>query len=1305
LQTAPAFVQVNFATPQAPALTVTVPFTAAQSAGNLNVVVVGWNDTAAAVASVSDTKGNGYLLAVGPTAQPGAITQSIYYAKNVAASPAGSNVVTVSFTAPAQFADVRILEYAGVDPANPLDVVASGTGSAATSSTPPVTTTNASDLLFAANTVASFTAGAGAGWTSRVVTSPDGDIAEDQVVTAAGAYSASATLTGPGAWVMQLVAFRAAASAPAPDTQPPTAPSNLTATAASSSRIDLSWTASTDNVGVTSYLVERCQGAGCSTFAQIATTPNPPYGDTGLSASTTYSYRVRASDAAGNLSAYSNVAAAATPSPPPPPPAIAFVQVNFATPQSPVATVSVPFTGVQSTGNLNVVVVGWNDATAQVTSLTDTKGNAYQLAVGPVSQGGAVTQSIYYAKNIAAAAAGANVVTVSFSAPAQFPDIRVLEYAGIDRVSPVDIAVSAGGATATSSTPPVATSGAPDLLFAANTVTSWTGGPGTGWTSRVITNPDGDIAEDRTVTAAGSYDSTAPLGAAGTWVMQMVAFRGAGSGGAPPPPDTQAPTNPSNLSATAASTSRIDLSWTASTDNVGVTGYLIERCQGAGCSTFAQIATSTATTYGDTGLTAAASYSYRVRATDAAGNSSGYSNTSSATTLAPPPPGSAIAFVQMNYATPQTPVSSVTVPFTAAQSAGNLSVVVVGWSDTTAQVASVSDTKGNSYQLAVGPTAQPGEITQSIYHATNIAAAAAGANAVTVSFTAAARFPDIRVLEYAGIDPINAVDVTASANGSTAISSTPPVSTTNASDLLFAANTVASLTTGAGSGWTSRVITSPDGDIAEDRVVAAPGSYDSTAPLSNAGGWVMQIVAFRGAGSGAPDTQPPTSPSNLAATATSASQINLSWTASADNVGVARYLIERCQGAGCSTFAQIVATASTAYGDSGLSASTAYSYRVRASDAAGNLSGYSNVAGATTASPPPPPPPPAASSNPLISRGLTTAGSPGSTTPSTSINDGVYGTFDGTWAVPRAAQPAWVALRVPAGPSKLLLSWVNVANFDWNFENEANYGSPGDYTIATSTDSTNGDNGTWTTVATVTTNLYSGREHAFPFPAAGGWVKMTITAMPNSNGVVTQNDGTLAIDEIDLHDATSGTNDTWLFLGDSITAFWANRINQPSFAQIIHDTHPSFFPMMINGGHGGWTSFELVQFLPSFLAINPDVRYVALSYGSNDAAGNANTAPFKSNLQQAITSLLNAGKVPVIPHIPYSCDPQHSNIPLFNQAIDQLVASNPGTLAGPDLYTYFQAHPAELSDCLHPNSTGSVSFHRLWAQAMDGLYR
>jgi hypothetical protein len=100
--------------------------------------------------------------------------------------------------------------------------------------------------------------------------------------------------------------------APPPDTQPPSAPGTLTAVAATGGRINLMWMAASDNVGVTSYLVERCQGAGCMVFTQIAAVTGTSFGDAALSTSTSYSYRVRATDAAGNLGPYSNVASATT---------------------------------------------------------------------------------------------------------------------------------------------------------------------------------------------------------------------------------------------------------------------------------------------------------------------------------------------------------------------------------------------------------------------------------------------------------------------------------------------------------------------------------------------------------------------------------------------------------------------------------------------------------------------------------------------------------------------------------------------------------------------------------------------------------------------------------------------------------------------------------------------------------------------------------------------------------------------------------------------------------------------------------
>jgi fibronectin type 3 domain-containing protein len=606
------YVQGNSATPQKSQTTVSVKFNSAQIAGDLNVVAVGWNDSVATVSGITDTAGNAYTRAVGPTVISGVESQSIYCAKNIAAA-AGANTVTVTFSSAAASPDIRILEYRGVDLNNPVDVTAASSGNSATSSSSAVTTTNPTDLIFGANLVQTKTTGPGSGFTSRLLTKPDGDIAEDQKVTATGSYSATAPLSS-GQWIMQMVAFRTSVSGA--DTQPPTAPSGLTATV-SGSQINLRWSASTDNVGVTGYRVERCQGAGCTAFAQIATPTATTYSDLGLGAGS-YSYRVRATDAAGNLSTYSNVA------------------------------------------------------------------------------------------------------------------------------------------------------------------------------SGVI-------------------------------------------------PDTQPPTAPSNLTATAASLSQINLAWTASTDNVAVTGYLVERCQGAACTTFAQIATPTTTTYNDTGLAANTSYNYRVRATDAAGNLSPYSNVASATTSSS---STTISYVQGNFATPQTTQTTVNVTFTAAQVAGDLNVVVVGWNDSTATVSNVTDARGNLYTRAVGPTVIPGVESQSIYYAKNIATAAVGANTVTVTFSTAAAYPDIRILEYSGADLNNPVDVTAANSGNSATSSSGTVTTTNPTDLLFGANIVQTITTGSGNGFTSRLLTTPDGDIAEDQMVAATGSYSATAPLSS-GQWVMQMVAFR----------------------------------------------------------------------------------------------------------------------------------------------------------------------------------------------------------------------------------------------------------------------------------------------------------------------------------------------------------------------------------------------------------------------------------------------------------------------------
>nr|WP_225444805.1 S8 family serine peptidase [Pseudomarimonas arenosa] len=97
------------------------------------------------------------------------------------------------------------------------------------------------------------------------------------------------------------------------------------------------------------------------------------------------------------------------------------------------------------------------------------------------------------------------------------------------------------------------------------------------------------------------------------------------------------------------------------------------------------------------------------------------------------------------------------------------------------------------------------------------------------------------------------------------------------------------------------------------------------------------------------DSVAPSTPASLTASL-SATRITLSWPASTDSggSGLAGYKLERCSGASCSNFTQISAPSTTSFADSGVAANTLFRYRVRAVDAAGNHSGYSTIASATT---------------------------------------------------------------------------------------------------------------------------------------------------------------------------------------------------------------------------------------------------------------------------------------------------------------------------------------------------------------------
>ena len=177
-------------------------FNTANTAGNLIVAYVVWNNTGAV--SLSDSR-NSYTPAAARTTWGSNWSAQTFYAKNIGA---GANTVKATFaTSINSFGILYIHEYSGLDKVNPLDVTKTATGKASGAmSSGTIATTNANDLLFGAGASGGTVTAAGTGYTTRS-TGYD-NRTEDRTVTATGSYAATATHSGNG-WVVQLVAFKA----------------------------------------------------------------------------------------------------------------------------------------------------------------------------------------------------------------------------------------------------------------------------------------------------------------------------------------------------------------------------------------------------------------------------------------------------------------------------------------------------------------------------------------------------------------------------------------------------------------------------------------------------------------------------------------------------------------------------------------------------------------------------------------------------------------------------------------------------------------------------------------------------------------------------------------------------------------------------------------------------------------------------------------------------------------------------------------------------------------------------------------
>ncbi len=397
-----------------------------------------------------------------------------------------------------------------------------------------------------------------------------------------------------------------------PDAVAPSAPGTLVATGTLSSA-QLTWGAATDNIGVVRYNVHRGTSAGFTPSAanRIAQPTGTSYTDP--VAAGTYYYRVTAEDGAGNVGAPSNEASA---------------QVGDLTPPGQPGTLS-------AVGSVGRATLSWGAATDNVAVVR------YNVHRGPDAS------FVPSAANRIAQPTGTGYV--DNTAPGTYA-YKVTAEDAAGNVGPASNAASA--TVTTDTTAPSAPTGLGGTVVGATVNLAWTGSTDdvgvarynvhrattAGFTPTVgnrIAQPTGTSYADTGLSAGSYYYRVTAEDAAGN--VSAVSNEHAATVA-----DATPPSAPSGVTAVVAG-STVNVSWTAATDNVGVTRYNLHRGAAAGFtpSVVNRIAQPTGTSYADLSL-APGTYFYKLTAEDAAGNVGPVSNTGSATVLdttAPTAPG------------------------------------------------------------------------------------------------------------------------------------------------------------------------------------------------------------------------------------------------------------------------------------------------------------------------------------------------------------------------------------------------------------------------------------------------------------------------------------------------------------------------------------------------------------------------------------------------------------------------------------------------------------------------------------------
>jgi len=757
-----------------------------------------------------------------------------------------------------------------------------------------------------------------------------------------------------------------------PDTQAPTTPGNLAVSNVGSNSATLNWTISTDNVGVTGYNIYNG-------VTLLTSSTNNTINLSGLTCSTAYSFTVKAKDAAGNLSIASNMVSATT------------TICDTQAPDTPAnltasstSTTSTLLSWTASTDNVGVtgyqvfkggtLLTTTTGSTLTATSLTCN--TAYSFTVKAIDAAGNLSASSNTA-NVTTNACPTGEIVYDDNLNANWEDWSWSAYRYFNTTTPTaaegvnSIKVDYGGyggfslrknafITPTSNTVIkfwAYSTGINSLDF------STQNDDGGAQSNSVFLNTIANQWQEFTVTM--SQLGNPPLikriniknnsGNSPTVYFDYIRF----DTGTSAPPDTQAPTAPSNVVASNVGPSGLTLTWTASTDNVGVTGYQV--FQGT-----TMIANNlTATTYSVSGLSCATAYNFTVKALDAAGNTSAVSNTASATTSAcstgeivyddalnanwadwswstttnlntTSPVQQGTKSIRADYSGNSgfslrrtavlNPAANLAIRFWVYSTGANAFTVQTQTDDSGAFSNSYNfTTTANQWQQVTVTMAALGNPTA--IRRINIQ------NNSSTGVTA--YFDNIQISTPPAADtqaPTSPSNLTASSISQTGLTLTWTASTDNVGVTNYQVYQGATLLSGTVTG-TTYLVAGLTCNTQYSFSITAKDAAGNTSPVSNL---VMPTTLT------CPDTQAPTSPTNLATSNITQTGLTLTWTGSTDNVGVVNYQVYRG-----TTLVSGTVTGTT-YTVTGLACGTQYNFSVTSKDAAGNTSSVSNAVTPTT---------------------------------------------------------------------------------------------------------------------------------------------------------------------------------------------------------------------------------------------------------------------------------------------------------------------------------------------------------------------